>query len=97
MYQGVYKAVLVTFDEQLMHLSRYIHRNPLTLQGVTLKILPQQSTSYADFLGLRKTEWLHPESILSYFSQTISNLSYQAFVNQVDGGNILHEVAIDLE
>lgn len=28
LFQSVYKAVLVSSDEQLMHLTRYIHRNP---------------------------------------------------------------------
>jgi len=37
LFQGVYKAVLVDSDEQLHHLSRYIHRNPLPLlQGEAL-------------------------------------------------------------
>lgn len=31
LFQGRYKAVIVTSDEQLVHLSRYIHMNPLSL------------------------------------------------------------------
>lgn len=37
LYQGVYKAVLVSTDEQLLQLSRYIHRQALNLQGETLQ------------------------------------------------------------
>lgn len=39
LYQDVYKAVLVRTDEQLLHLSRYIHRNPIELasQGDALR------------------------------------------------------------
>ena len=29
LYQDVYKAVMVGSDEQLLHLTRYIHRNPV--------------------------------------------------------------------
>lgn len=80
LYQGVYKAVLIETDEQLLHLSRYIHLNPLSSQGVALQELSQQPSSYAEYLGIRKTTWVHPEEILTYFSSTISSLSYQAFV-----------------
>lgn len=31
MFQNVYKAALVGSDEQLLHLTRYIHRNPVGL------------------------------------------------------------------
>ena len=39
LFQSVYKAVLVESDEQLLHLSRYVHRNPLNLalQGLALQ------------------------------------------------------------
>lgn len=45
LFQGVYKAVLITTDEQLLYLSRYIHRNCLSLsrtlpQGESLRESP---------------------------------------------------------
>ena len=81
LYQGVYKAVLVTSNEQLLHLSRYIHRNPLKLasQGVALRIQP---SSLPEFLGSRKTDWIKPKEILGFFSTHIPNLSYKAFLEQ---------------
>ena len=81
LYQGVYKAVLVTSNEQLLHLSRYIHRNPLKLasQGVALRIQP---SSLPEFLGSRKTDWIKPKEILEFFSTHIPNLSYKAFLEQ---------------
>ncbi len=84
LYQGVYKAVLIESDEHLLHLSRYIHRNPLALQGVALQTLSQQPSSYADYIGERKIAWVHPESILDHFSSSSPQRSYQSFVEQID-------------
>lgn len=79
LFQAVYKAVLVTSDEQFLHLTRYIHKQALILQGETLQ---KQPSSYLDYLGLRKTEWAKPNEVLNYFSKNNPNLSYQAFVRQ---------------
>lgn len=83
LYQGVYKAVLVTREDQFLHLSRYIHRQALTSQGETLRGKTQPS-SYSDFVGETKNEWIHPEEILSYFTTTNPSLSYQSFVKEQD-------------
>ena len=49
LFQDAYKAVLVESEEQLLHLSRYIHRNPY-FKGVSLKESPRPS-SYRNYLG----------------------------------------------
>ena len=97
LYQGVYKAVLVDSEEQLLHLSRYIHRNPLSLQGVALKTLLEQSTSYKEYLGLRDTPWIHTDDILSYFSKSAPGTSYAAFINETDDIEIIRDMMIDLD
>lgn len=88
LFQGLYKAVLVTNDNQLLHLSRYIHRNPLqkgsALRGYTF-------SSYPSYLGLQKTEWIHSESILSFFNKS-NKTSYESFVEDVS----LNEDSISL-
>ena len=71
LYQGVYRAVLVSSEEQFLHLSRYIHKQALSPQGVALR---NQPSSYEDYLGLRRTEWVHPEEILAYFSNSNPSL-----------------------
>ncbi len=76
LFQDTYKAVLVETDNQLLHLSRYIH-----LQGILLG----SYSSYADYLGKRKTEWLQPEEILSFFKTAQRTslkdiVSYESFV-----------------
>ncbi len=95
LYQGVYKAVLITSEPQFLHLSRYIHRQALALQGLTF--WEKQPCSYPEYLGKRKTEWIHPEEILSYFSNTITNLSYENFVKQNDDGNVLQKLILEEE
>lgn len=87
LFQGVYKAVLVESDEQLLHLSRYIHRNPLDLasQGEALRNLRDYlNSSYSVYLensNHKDVKWLHPEYILHSFSSSGVN-SYQSFVEQ---------------
>lgn len=96
LYQGVYKAVLIETDEQLLHLSRYIHRNHLSLQGVALQTLSEQPSSYADYLILHSTEWLNSNEILSHFSNIYPNLTYRSFVEQTDEKQeILNNLIID--
>ena len=77
LFQATYKAVLIAQEEQFVLLSKYIHKQALALQGLTLQ---GQPSSYSEYLGLRNTEWIHPEEILSYFSKTNPSLSYKSFV-----------------
>ncbi|PIR80145.1 MAG: hypothetical protein COU25_01560 [Candidatus Levybacteria bacterium CG10_big_fil_rev_8_21_14_0_10_35_13] len=77
LYQGVYKAVLVTGESQFIYLSKYIHKQAISLQGEALQKSP---CSYGEYLGHRKTGWVHPEEVLSFFSKSNPNLSYQSFV-----------------
>lgn len=84
LYQGVYKAVSVDHEEQFIYLSKYIHKQALIHSGTQGQALRswEQPSSYLEYLGERKTEWIHPEDVLSYFSKTNPNLSYKAFVEE---------------
>lgn len=78
LYQGVYKAVQITGEAQFVYLSKYIHKQALSrLQGEALEAQP---SSFGEYLEQRKTEWIFPEEVLSYFSKSNSNLSYRSFV-----------------
>lgn len=70
LFQGLYKAVRVTSGEQLLHLSRYIHRNPLKLASQDTLLQNFSYSSYPQYLGVNNASWLHPEEILSYFSKS---------------------------
>ena len=95
LYQGVYKAVLVDNEQQFLHLSRYIHKQALASQGQALRSYGEQPSSYPEYLGLRKTEWVHPEEILSYFSKVNPSLSYEEFVKQEDDFEILANLTLE--
>ncbi len=88
LFQGKYKASLITEDLYLLQLSRYIHRNPLELFRSDLhKILSEYPySSYKDFLGLRNTVWVKPNEVLNFFAldkqKNNLDLNYQGFVEQ---------------
>lgn len=97
LFQGVYKAVLVETDNHLLHLSRYIHQNPLKFWKKLLKDYPY--SSYAEYLGIRNTTWIYPKEILSFFetgkkTKTVDFTSYESFVEQKDA--IAQEVILGL-
>lgn len=86
LYQDTYKAVLLESEDQFIYLSKYIHKQALihqSSQGRTLRTWEQPS-SYPEYLGKRKTEWVDPEEVLSYFSKTNPKLSYKSFVEEED-------------
>jgi putative transposase len=87
LYQDVYKAVLITSEEQYLHLSRYIHKQALVLQN--------QPCSYGEYIGTRNTIWVSSEEILTYFSKTNSMLSYKDFVEGDIDSNILKNIALE--
>ena len=81
LFQGHYKASLILEDPYLLHLTRYIHLNPLDYT----EDLGGAYSSYGDYLGLRNTIWIKPDIILSFFNQkTIPEIekvnSYRDFV-----------------
>lgn len=77
LFQGAYKAVLITSDEQLIHTSRYIHLN-LKQKGLSLKECPGTS-SYKNYLNLVKQEWVKPKAVLDNFFRFRSD-TYESFV-----------------
>ncbi len=93
-FQGPYKAVLITSDAQLLHVSRYIHRNPFSLKRprllrldpeIRLQALRSQPSSYPNYLGEIHQAWIKPQEILSYFSKARTGLqSYREFVEMQD-------------
>lgn len=67
-FQGVYKAVLVENENYLLHLSRYIHLNPKE----NFDNLVEAYSSYANYIGKKKTSWLNPQPVLDYFDNPVN-------------------------
>lgn len=86
LYQGVYKAVLIKTELQFLHLSRYIHKQAIKID---------KPSSYQEYLGLRKIEWVKPEEVLSYFSNKYPSLSYEAFLKEEDDYEILNNLILE--
>lgn len=98
LFQSVYKASMIATDDYLLHLSRYIHLNPLE----SSKDLTTAYSSYAEYLCLRRTDWVKTKEILSYFNKNdnISShgyKSYKKFVedNQIDSKELLGELTLE--
>ncbi|MBA3723665.1 MAG: transposase [Candidatus Levybacteria bacterium] len=84
LFQDMFKAVRIGTDEQLLHVSRYIHLNPVTDYIVEIDALPKYTwSSYGAYLNpLAKTEIINCKSVMSHFS---SPEQYESFMrDQVD-------------
>lgn len=77
LWQGRFKSVFVEKDEQLMHLTRYIHLNPVTACLVS-KAEEWKYSSYAEYVSADSV----PEKVCKYDDiLNISSSSYKKFVN----------------
>ena len=88
LFEGTYKAVYVETDEQLIHVSRYIHRNPVGLEKTLLNTgnkIYDQPSSYPVYLRNINKEWVKSDIILAHFSPSGYN-SYQSFVEDASYG-----------
>lgn len=82
-FEGMFKAVRIENDRQLVHVSRYIHLNPVTsfvIKETELDTYPW--SSLPEFLGGREGEICDKELVLDLFS---SKERYRNFVHdQID-------------
>jgi len=87
--QGQFKAVLVEDDDQLIHLSRYIHLNPAVSELVK-ELDTYQWSSYSAYVGKGGDGLVSPEEVLSHFT---TPKDYEKFVlDQVDYGLTLEKI-----
>jgi len=82
-FQGVYKGVRVDSEEQLVYLSKYIHRNPVEILPAGRVLVGFKYSSYPNYLGLINQIWVKPKAVLSYFTRENKIISYQNFVEEV--------------
>lgn len=77
LFQGEFKAVSVDNDEQLLHLSRYIHLNPVTA-NIIRDAGKYQWSSYPVYIEQKESGFLSTKEILAYFSKKKN--TYKDFV-----------------
>ncbi len=88
-FQGIFKAVRIENEEQLLHVSRYIHLNPLVSYLVD-KPEDYLWSSLAEYLFKDKAEICQTELILGLFK---SRRSYMQFIlDQVDYSRTLEKI-----
>ena len=76
LFQGRFKAIHVDRNEYLMHLSRYIHLNPVEA-GLVRRPEDWEFSSYPEFIGLRNGTLPKPDVVLAQFP---SPDAYRLFV-----------------
>lgn len=85
LFQSRYKAVEVTSEEQLVYLTKYIHRNPTDILPSRTDLEGYKYSSYGNYLGKFSQMWIKPDDILYYFKTG----SYKKFVEETDEKDIL--------
>ena len=89
LFEGNFKAVRISSDEQLWHLSRYLHLNPVSGYLVeNPKDYP--FSSYGIYLGEKKSNFVDPSLVMENFS---SPGKYKSFVeDRKDYQRVLEEI-----
>ncbi len=81
LFQGPFKSVRVVSNEQLLHLSRYIHLNPINAFLIKPKNLDSyQWSSYAHYVGDQQIPMVENDLI---FEQFADKNEYRAFTEDV--------------
>lgn len=79
LFQGTFKAVLVEDDNQLIHLVRYIHLNPVSASMINLDELRlYEWCSHKYYLKSNNDELLNKQPIMNFF-KTMEG--YQSFIS----------------
>jgi putative transposase len=76
LFQGAFQAKHVGEDAYLVHLSRYLHLNPV-MSGLVERAEDWEFSSYREYAGLREGTLPRPEIVLGQFP---SPEAYRAFV-----------------
>jgi len=89
LFEGVYKAKLIPNNQYLLHLSRYIHLNPLNANLVN-NLEDWQFSSYLDYIGKKHNPFLKTDIILDQFDFPINqvpqrNLVYSEMLAKISG------------
>lgn len=82
LFQGRFKAKLITRDEYLLHLSRYIHLNPLKIINSISELETYRWSSYPEYIN-KKEEVCEKEIILQQFNNAHPKQAYKRFVNNM--------------
>ena len=69
LFQGNFGAVRIEDDEQFMHVSRYIHLNPVTSYLIEIEnLVSYKYSSYSEYIS-RSSGFTNVKEALSYFNE----------------------------
>lgn len=91
LYQGPYQFRHIKSDSDLLHLSRYIHRNPVEA-GFTEAPEDWTNSSHLEYLSFSKRNIVNTQLVLSLFENIES---YAQFVSQTPEHHSLEHIRID--
>ena len=87
LFEGRFKAKLINKDAYLLHLSRYIHLNPVRILGVITGIENYFWSSYLEYSNRSNTKICDKDIILKQFKTTDNYMAYQDFVYSAISGD----------
>jgi REP element-mobilizing transposase RayT len=76
LFEGPYKAIGIDNNEYLIHLCRYIHRNPLEA-GLITDLLDWPYSNYLEWVGVRSGTLIDQQFVLEHF---VNVEEYKRFV-----------------
>jgi len=95
LFETSFKAVEVESEEQLLHLSRYQHLNPLVLDLTPRELMDYPWSSLPIYLGKKQVSFVKLETVISAFKDPESYLNFVlAEVDEFEPVR-LEKVAID--
>jgi len=103
LFQSRYKAVLIEQEEYFIHVSRYIHLNPLETLPPGKKLVSYPWSSYPAYLGKQEISWINKSYLKEYFKKFngFNFDSYQGFVEGYkesgDGETYYRKLMLDLD
>ncbi|SHJ28430.1 REP element-mobilizing transposase RayT [Geosporobacter subterraneus DSM 17957] len=83
-FQNRFISELITDDKHLIEVSKYIHNNPVKA-GIVQRPKAYKWSSYGDYMGNVKSEFIDVSKVLDIFSNTRSKAikEYQSYVNKI--------------
>lgn len=90
LFAGKYRAVLLEQDDQLLHLSRYLHKHS---QGEAPSLLDYPYSSYAYYLRKVTPIWVNPTAVWEHFAD---GTAYRRFVEaDLDSTEALGQLTLE--
>jgi REP element-mobilizing transposase RayT len=86
LFDGPYQAKLVNEGTYLLHLSRYIHLNPVSA-GLVDRAEDWEFSSYRDYIGTRTGGIANPDIITGYFADSSEYVDF--VLSELEAGETL--------